>query len=219
MTKDLIVIGSGGVDIVRLIEDINQEKKTYNFLGFLEEDESKIGTEMMGYPILGNDDLLFDKLSHCSVINNVMHTTRTHEKITQKLITRYHINDFPNLIHPKIDLRGVDIGYGNIIYRNNLLGPEVKIGNFNIMYSASIGHETVVGNYNLIATSLICSRCKIGSYNLIGNGTTLSNSVKIGDDNEIGVGSVVMKNYKDGHHLLGYPAIELEDFVKKYMRK
>ena len=35
MVKDLIVVGSGGVDIIKLIEDINSEKRIYNFLGFL----------------------------------------------------------------------------------------------------------------------------------------------------------------------------------------
>ena len=60
MLKDIVVVGSGGLDIVRLIEDINADKPTYNFIGFLEEDASKIGTEILGYPVLGNDDLLLD---------------------------------------------------------------------------------------------------------------------------------------------------------------
>jgi len=219
MVKDLIVVGSGGVDIIKLIEDINSEKKIYNFLGFLEKDESKIGLDIYGYPIIGNDDLLFDKLSHCAVINNVMHTTRIHEKTTNKLIEHYHISDFPNLIHPEIDLRGVEIGIGNIIYKDCRFSIGDKIGDFNIMYSATVGHESIIGNYNLLAKTSVCSRVKIGSYNLIGNSTTLANTVRLGDDNEVGVGSVVMKNYKNGYHLLGYPAIEIEDFVKKYMRK
>lgn len=218
MVKDLVAVGTGGQDIVRLIEDINEDKKTYNFIGFVEQDESKIGKEVYGYPIIGNDNMLLDKLSHCAVINNVMHTTRIHEKITNKLIEHYHITDFPSLIHPTIKLKGVEIGNGNIIYEGCGFSIGVKIGDFNIMYAASIGHDTCLGNYNLLATTLICSRVRIGSYNLIGNGTTLANYVRLGNDNEIGVGSVVMKNYKNGHHLLGYPAIEINDFVKKYMK-
>jgi UDP-3-O-[3-hydroxymyristoyl] glucosamine N-acyltransferase len=108
---------------------------------------------------------------------------------------------------------------GNIIYRDCKFAMGDKIGDFNIMYSATFGHESIIGNYNLLAKTSICSRVKIGSYNLIGNSTTLANTVRLGDDNEIGVGSVVMKNYKNGHHLLGYPAIEIGDFVRKYMRK
>lgn len=219
MIKDLVSVGTGGQDIVKLIEDINAEKKTYNFLGFLEQDETKIGQEICGYPILGKDDLLLDELSHCAIVNNVMHTTRIHETVTTNLKEKYHISDFPSLIHPQIDLRGVEVGCGNIIYSNCGFGLNVNIGDFNILYAANISHESTIGNFNLLATTLIGARARVGSYNLIGNSTTLANYVHLGDDNEIGVGSVVMKSYKNGHHLLGYPAIDINDFVKKYMKK
>ena len=219
MVKDLVVVGSGGVNIVRLIEDINAEKKTYNFIGFLEKDESKHGNEVLGYPILGGDNLLLDKFSHCAVVNNVMHTTRVHEKVTNALIKDYHINHFVNLIHPDVDIRNVSFGYGNIIYVNNYFDPYVKIGDFNIMYGATIGHESTIGNFNLFSTCLIGSRAQMGSYNLIGNNATISNSIRIGDDNEIGVGSVVMRHYQNGNHLLGNPAIDLGEFIRKYLKK
>jgi len=217
MVKDLVVVGSGGLDIVRLIEDINADKPTYNFVGFLEEDESKIGTEVLGYPVLGNDDLLLDKLSHCVVINNVMHTPRIHEKVSQKLKEKYHITHFPSLIHPDVDLRSVEVGEGNIIYKHNSLGPKVSIGDFNILYHTSIGHESKLTNYNLLAKCVVGARVKVGSYNLIGNSTTLANLVSIGDDNEISVGSVVVKNLKNDNHVMGYPAIDISKFVKLYL--
>ncbi len=116
MVKDLVVIGSGGLDIVRLIEDINAEKRTYNFLGFLERDEEKIGKEVMGYPILGNDDLLLDKFSKCAVVNNVIATTGYHEKVCQNLTEKYKISDFPNLVHPTSHSKYIEMGEGNIIY-------------------------------------------------------------------------------------------------------
>lgn len=215
MVKDLVVVGSGGLDIIRLIEDINSDKPTYNFLGFLEEDESKIGEEILGYPVLGNDDLLLDKLGHCSVANNVMHTTRIHEKVYHKLKDKYGISAFPNLIHPDVDLRSVSVGIGNIVYKHNSLGPNVRLGDFNILYHTSIGHESKLDSFNLLAKCVVGARVKIGSYNLIGNSATITNLVKLGDDNEVGVGSVVLKNFKNGHHLMGYPAMDIEDFIKR----
>lgn len=215
--KDLIVVGTGGIDIVRLIEGINLDKPVFNLIGFLEKDQSKIGSEILGYPVLGGDELLLTEFSKCAVVNNVMHTPRIHEVITKRIISEYHIADFPNIISPEVNLKGVELGVGNIIYKNNCLGTGVKIGNFNIMYAAQVGHESSIGDNNLIARVGIGSRCIIGSYNLLGNAVTLANSLRMGDDNEVGVGSVVMKNVKNGHHLMGYPAIELDEFVKKYM--
>ena len=219
MVKDLVIVGSGGIDIVRLIENINADKPTFNLIGFLEKDQTKIGTEILGYPVLGDDDLLLTRFSRCAVVNNVMHTPRIHEKITKKLISVYHIHELPNIISPTINTRSVEFGVGNIIYKGNGLSACVKLGNFNILYAAQIGHETTIGDYNLIARAGIGSRCRIGSYNLIGTSVTLANSLRMGNDNEIGVGSVVIKNLKDNHHLMGYPAIEMEEFVKNYLIK
>ena len=155
MVKDLVVIGSGGLDIVRLIEDINLDKKTFNFLGFLERDEDKIGTEVMGYPILGNDDLLLDRFSKCAVVNNVIATTAYHEKVRLNLTDKYKVSDFPNLIHPTSRSRYADVGVGNIIYEHINLGAKAVIGNFNIMYpNSSVGHETHIGDYNLLALNV-----------------------------------------------------------------
>lgn len=217
--KDLIVLGSGGIDIVQLIENINADKPTYNFLGFLEKDESKIGTEVLGYPVLGTDDMLLTDFSKCAVVNNIMHTPYIHEKVTQRLHEDYKIFDTPSLIHPNVNTNHVEIGEGNIIFANCKLCSAVKIGNFNIFYTVIVNHETEIGNYNLIATSTIGSRCKIGNYNLLGNGSTIANTAKIGNGNNVGVGSVVMKNIGDNQNVMGYPAIDQLEFMRRYMIK
>lgn len=214
MVKDLVVLGTGGVDIVQLIEAVNADKKTYNFIGFLEKDESKIGTEVLGYPVLGNDDLLKNELSKCAVVNNVMHTPVLHQRITERLHNDYKIFDTPNLIHPNVDLNRVELGEGNIIFSNCKLCSAVKIGDFNIFYTVIVNHETVIGDYNLIATVTIGSRCRIGNYNLIGNGSTIANTAKIGNGNNIAVGSVVLRNIGDNQNVMGYPAMDLMDFMR-----
>lgn len=219
MVKDLVVVGSGGLGVVNLIEDINALKRTFNFIGFLEKDPSKHGTEILGIPVLGGDDLLLTEFKHCAVVNNVMATPRLHETITKALVEKYGMTDFPNLIHPNVERRGASIGVGNIIYANSKLSPLSKIEDFNISYSAQIGHETQVGSYNLMAGVAFGSRCKIGNYNLFGNRSVVTNSCKVGDDNLIGVCAVVMQHVKNGHHLLGYPAIEADDFARRYMSK
>lgn len=219
MVKDLVVIGSGGIDIVQLIEAINAEKKTYNFLGFLEKNEEKIGKDVLGYPILGNDDLLKTDFSKCVVVNNVMHTPQLHQKITDRLHNDYKIYDTPSLVHPNVNLNHVDIGEGNIIFANCKLCSAVKIGDFNIFYTVIVNHETVIGNYNLIATCTIGSRCKVGDFNLLGNGSVIANTAKIGNGNNIAAGSVVLKNVGDNQNLMGYPAIDMMEFMRANMVK
>ena len=219
MIKDLVVVGTGGLDIVNLIEDINADKQRFNFIGFLEKDPSKHGTEILGKPVIGGDELLLTEFKNCAVVNNVMANTRLHETITQMLIEKFGVSDFPSLIHPNVEKRGAIWGIGNIVYAGSKLAPLSKIGNFNISNSAHIGHETQIGDYNLMANTCFGSRCKIGSYNLFGNKSVVTNSCRVGDDNLIGVCSVVMQNVKNGRHLLGYPAIEAVEFARRYMSK
>lgn len=219
MVKDLIVVGTGGWDVIPLIEDINSACKQFNLIGFLEKDELKHGTELFGYPIVGGDDLLLTEFKHCSVINNVMHTTRAHEVVSKTLEEKYGMHDFPNLIHPSINPKFFSIGRGNILYKGAFIGMGAKIGDFNIIERATIGHETIIGNCNLLATCLVGSRCRIGNYNLIGNSATVANNVRMEDDNEIGTGAVLIKKIKSGKHMMGNPAIDLEVFVKNYLSK
>ena len=143
-----------------------------------------------------------------------MHTPYLHQKITERLHDDYKIFDTPNLIHPNVDLNRVEIGVGNIIFSNCKLCSAVRIGDFNIFYTVVVNHETIIGNYNLIATVTIGSRCKVGDFNLIGNGSTIANTAKIGNGNNIAAGSVVLKNIGDDKSVMGYPAMDMMDFMR-----
>lgn len=188
--KDLIIIGSGNPDIVRLIEDINADKKQYNLLGFLEKDSSKIGSTILGYPVLGGDDLLLTEFSHCALVNNVMQTPQHNAKIAAILRNKYLMSDFPNLIHPNNRYRYVSMGYGNMVYDGVSLASLVTMGNFNIMHPHSlISHETLIGSNNLISVGVsIGARLSIGDRNFFGMGSNVLSSLTIKDDNLICMG-------------------------------
>jgi|APSaa5957512535_1039671.scaffolds.fasta_scaffold18908_1 UDP-3-O-[3-hydroxymyristoyl] glucosamine N-acyltransferase len=217
---DLVVLGSGNVDIVRLIEDINQDEKRFNFIGFLEKDEKLINKEVLGYPILGTDDLLLDKLSGCAVVNNIIGTTRLHEIVSNNINNKYKIYNTPNLIHPKVCRKYVNIGKGNIIYENIGFATKVSIGDFNIIYpGTNIGHETSIGDFNLLALNVVIgARCTIGSRNLFGNSSTLSLGLSMANDNSVGVGSVIIKSIESGNSLLGNPAMDSISLFKSLIK-
>jgi acetyltransferase-like isoleucine patch superfamily enzyme len=213
---DLVVLGSGNADIIRLIEDINEEKKLFNFIGFLEKDENLINNEVLGYPVLGTDDMLLKKFSKCAVVNNIIGTTKLHEQVSNNIINQYKILNTPNLIHPSVKRKYVDFGNGNIIYCNVELATNINIGDFNILYpGTNVGHETIIGSYNLFALNVVIgARSTIGSRNIFGNSSTISLGLSVGDDNTIGVGSVVIRSIKSDLSLLGNPAIDSIKYLK-----
>ena len=206
--KDLIVIGAGNPDIVRLIEDINNHKKIYNFLGFLEKDKKLIGNLRFGYPVLGNDDLLKkNKYEDVKIINNVFTNIEARKSVLNNLKHLPNLK-FINLIHPTAHLNIENIGHDNIIYDNVIIQAGAIIGNHNIIHSATvIAHETKIGNCCLFSTNVsIGSRSKISNYCFFGQGSNLITSGIVEEYGFIGVGAVVINIVKTNTTVIGNPA-------------
>ncbi|MDY0104814.1 MAG: hypothetical protein RBS07_17920 [Lentimicrobium sp.] len=218
--KDIVILGTGNVDIIRLIEEINSENKRFNIIGFLDKNDDLKGTVVLGYPVVGNDDLLLGKLKGVAVVNNVMQSPLIHSLVSDRLQNRYGVADFPNIIHPSINLNHTTIGHGNIIYKGVDIATKVSIGNFNIFYpSTNIGHETIVGHNNLFAINVtVGARCIVGDNIQFGNSSTISLNLTIGNNTEIGVGSVVINNVKENSRLLGYPAMDSHKVLKQFIK-
>ena len=212
---DLIVVGAGNPDIVRLIEDINEEKKMFNFIGFLDKNNSLHETEILGYPVLGDDELLI-KYKKCAVVNNVIGTTLLHEMVTNTIRKKYGIVHFPNLIHPSTGLKYVSLGQGNIIYENVCFGTNVSIGNFNVIYPfVLVAHQSTIGSFNLLAASVsMGSRVTIGNRNEWGVGSILLYYLNVCDDVFVSTGSVVMSSINSPTRVIGNPAMPIKDFAK-----
>ena len=76
-----------------------------------------------------------------------------------------------------------------------MLGPNVDIGNFNLLTSQSIiSHDSIVGNYNFFSTCLLCGHTSVGNDNYCGIRSTMIPSIKIGDRNVIQAGMIIDKN-------------------------
>lgn len=208
MVKDLVIMGSGNPDIVRLIDDINSEKKEYNFIGFLEKDESLHNTEKYGYPILGNDDLIQkQEMKNVFLINNVYSSQEVRQR-TQNQICAIPRERFCNLIHPTVKPHANIMGVGNIIYDYVVLQSKTIIGDHNILHTASIiGHESMIGNNILMAGSVtIGSRAKVGDFCFFGIGSVLLSTLSVVDYTFVGGGAVIINNVKQKCTLFGNPA-------------
>lgn len=204
---DLIIVGLGNPDIIKLIEEINEYNHSYNIVGILEKNKDLYGKKINGYEIIGGDELLETEFKDCAVVNNVSATPKIHFRVSQKFFS-YGINNFPNLIHPSIKLKHLQLGFGNIIYEHTSFGSDVVIGDFNIIfYGSVIAHQAVIGNYNMIGGNvMIGSRAVLSNRILISNSSTINNNISIADDVFIGVGSVVINSIESPIRVYGNPA-------------
>ncbi|UCE95408.1 MAG: hypothetical protein JSV51_06675 [Candidatus Bathyarchaeota archaeon] len=106
----------------------------------------------------------------------------------------------------------VDIGSNTTIQkgilRPTILGKGTKIGP-----NCDIGHEVEIGSHCVIAgMTLIAGATEIGDFTFIAPHSTIRNSIKIGRNVFVGIGSLVVKNVPEGATILGRPALEIEKF-------
>ena len=208
MIKDLAIIGSGNPDIVRLIDEINLDKKQFNLIGFLETDEALYNTEKYGYPVLGNDNLILtSKMKNVFLINNV-YSNQEVRKRTYSQISNLPRDRFCNLVHPTVQLHKNSMGVGNIIYDYVVMQTLTVIGDHNIIHTASIiGHETKIGNnIHMAGRVTIGSRAFVGDYCYFGIGSILLSKLNIVDETFVGAGAIIIKNVKQKCTLFGNPA-------------
>jgi len=205
--KDIVIIGAGNPDIIRLINDINIEKNRYNILGITEKDTKFHGNEIWGYPILGGDDILEKKVFRNVLIVNNVYKDQNARMVVSKKLERYEYQ-FCNLIHPSSRVGNLKIGLGNTIFDGVIIQSGSEIGNYNILHSASvIGHETIVGDNCLISVGVsVGSRNVIGDYCFFGIASCSYPGLKICDFTFIGGGAVVSRDVSEQCTLFGNPA-------------
>ena len=205
--KKIAIVGSGGFarEVLTLIEDINRQKATYEILGFVDNDTSKV---IHGYPVIGDDDYVNKTQEPISVVIAVGES-RLKKKIKDKYTNP--LVSFPTLIHPSVligDKSSVIIGEGCIICAGCILTTDIVIKDFvtlNLM--CTVGHDAMIDNYCSFMPSVnISGEVTIGEGVYVGTGAKIINQLEIGEYTIVGAGAVVSKTLPAKCTAVGVPA-------------
>lgn len=206
--QKIAIFGAGGLgrELKVLIEDINQQKPTYEFVGFYDDGIAQ-GTVVNGFPVLGNlDDLNQIQEDICLVI--AIGTSKGRMSIFEK-INNPHIS-YPTLIHPSVLVSNddVSIGKGTIICSGVIITCNIKIGNFVLVGSScTLCHDTVIQDFcSLMLGINISGEVKVKKGVYIGTGAKIINQVEIGENATIGLGAVVIRDVASFTIVAGNPA-------------
>jgi UDP-3-O-[3-hydroxymyristoyl] glucosamine N-acyltransferase len=114
---------------------------------------------------------------------------------------------------------GAEIGSNCNIDRGSI--SDTVIGKFTFLDNQiQIAHNVKIGNYCMLASQVgISGSTVIGNYVSIGGQTGISGHLKIGNNVKIGGKTGVIKNIDDNKTVMGYPAMEFRDFIKKNIIK
>lgn len=206
--KDLIIIGVGGVgrESALIAEEINEQDKQWNILGFVDDNEDVQNTYINGYLVLGRSDYLqnYDKEVYvvCAISNY-----KEKRQIISKVKANSHIK-FATLIHPSVKLnKHIKIGEGCIVYQNVIMTVNIEVGDHVIISpKCGIGHDSVIDNYvTLLWNVNVSGNVKIKEGATMGSGSTVIQGLTIGEGSFVGAGACVIRDVEDNKTAVGVP--------------
>ena len=205
--KDLVIIGAGGFgrEVAWLVEDINAVDLQWNLLGFIDDDFSKEGITLNGYPVIGPLEKLPAKKTIFAVC--AVGATEAKKALVEKAAAAGL--RFANLIHPDVKMsKHIEMGCGNIICAGSILTVNILLGNHVIInLDCTVGHDSIINDYVTCAPSVnISGRVVIEEGCDIGTNAAIIQGKKIGKWSIIGAGAVVNRDIPSGCTAVGVPA-------------
>lgn len=207
--KKIVILCAGdfGKELAWLIEDINAHHPTYEILGFLDDDESKICKDFNGYKCIGKISLL----SELAKEQDVCATIATQESRFRKRFVEENseFHNWETLIHPSAIISSTSkLGSGCIVCANCNISVNTSIGDHCILnLGVTIGHDCEISDYvSLMSGTVISGHVIINESAYFGSNSTVVPGKRIGMNSKVGAGSVVIRNVKDNVTVMGVPA-------------
>ncbi len=207
--KKIVILCAGdfGKEIAWLIEDINAMYPTYELMGFLDDDEEKIGKEYNGYKCIGkisNLSTLAEKYDICATI--ATQESRFRKKFVEE---NSEFHNWETLIHPSANISKTSrLGSGCVVCANCNISVNTTLGDHCILnLGVTIGHDCEISDYvSFMSGAIISGHVVVGESAYFGSNSTVVPGKKIGANSKVGAGSVVIRNVKENVTVMGVPA-------------
>ena len=211
--KHLLIIGARGwgrevyATVIRTNEFLNGEIEVK---GFLDDNSHALDGLNGNYPpILGSVE------GYCICPDDVFFCAMGESQWRKYYadIIENKGGPFISIIHPTARVnKTARIGCGTIVTAYSIVSDNVTIGRHVMIQSFSnIGHDAIIGDFVSIGAYVF-----MGGYSSVGEMSTLHPKTSIiphksvGNNCVVGIGSSVMRNFKDGVHVFGNPAVKVD---------
>jgi sugar O-acyltransferase (sialic acid O-acetyltransferase NeuD family) len=198
----ILLVGAGGH--ARACIDVIEQEGRFVIAGLVGLSH-EVGTQMLGYPVLGTDaDLkgLFDGHAHALVAVGQIKTPEPRMRFFDLLEQNGYA--LPVIVSPHAYVsRHAKLGAGTIVMHGAVVNAGAIVGRNCIINSQSlVEHDVVIADHCHIATSAaINSGVHIGAGTFIGSSSCVRQSAKIGGRCLIGMGQRVLSDCETGTHM------------------
>lgn len=206
---DLVILGAGGhareiADVVRACID---DGAKWNFVGFLDDDASKHGTELHEGPVLGGLAWLEGRahggLRGIAGIGGPASRRRVVANARERDL------QFVGAVHPAAVLtKHVRLAEGVVITAGCVLTNDIEIGEHtHVNRMTTIGHDCRVGAYVHLAPGVVLSgNVTVEDGCDIGTRAAIIQGLRVGADSIVGAGAVVIRDLPPRCTAVGVPA-------------
>ena len=210
MSKKLLIFPFGGNAKESLISilAINETRREWDVVGFIDDDHSLHGKDYCGIKVLGGMEQFKE---HSDALVLAVPGSPSGYLRRKAIIQSLGIENsrFATISHPSV-VKAPDavVGYNTLIMPHVVVSCGVQIGNHCIILpNTVIAHDSAVGDYCCIGSNVsISGSVSIGPECYIGSGVKVREHVRIGKRTLIGLGSNVVTDIAEGVVAVGNPA-------------
>jgi sugar O-acyltransferase (sialic acid O-acetyltransferase NeuD family) len=201
---DLILIGSGGH--ARACIDVIEESGRFRIAGLVGLPE-ELGTEHLGYTVVGTDENLQELRSRCCyalITIGQIGTAQHRERLYRRAVELGF--ELPAIVARDAHVsRSAAIGNGTIVMHGAIVNAGAAVGQNCILNSrALIEHDAVVQDHCHVSTGAILNgHVRVGEGSFIGSGTTVKQGISVGRGCVIGMACSVRSDLPDGARFTG----------------
>lgn len=198
----VIIFGAGGHG--KVVLDILMEANA-DILGFIDEDQNKIGQEISGFTVLGNWSYL-KKDSSVRIALGI-----GDNKIRKTIFDQAKKMGLPiaSAIHPKaVVSRQARLGEGVVIMPGAVVNAGVTLEEGVVVNTgATVDHDCYLKRFSQVwPGSHLAGAVKIGEYSYVGTGSSVIQNITIGSNSIIGAGAAVVTDIPSNVVAAGIPA-------------
>jgi len=202
-------LGAGGH--AKVVIEVLSLVGGYQIVGLLDPKQDLWNTQILGVPVLGDDNLL-SELRAQGVALAFIGLGGASDTNPRRRLYNHAINEgfqVVRAIHPRAVVSpSAKLGDGLTVMAGAVINAEVYLGeNVLINTGAIVEHDCVVGSHVHIATgAVLAASVQIGLGAHIGAGATVRQGIAIGEEAIVGAGAVVVKDVEPHTVVVGVPA-------------